>query len=87
MPVKFKAKDIPCYECICVPICRMKPFTTMLNECEKMSYFYYNETFSNTRQEEYDNKVKAMEDALKKPVWADRLKQIQDQLKEEYENY
>lgn len=73
---ELEIRDVPCYECVCVPICRKKPFNNMLNQCSKICYFYYNEPH-NDRQHSYDMRIHYLKKALKGPVWAERLEDIQ----------
>ena len=55
---------VPCYECICVPICRNKHFISILQDCEMLSYFYYNESYG-VDMEDYTKKITSIKIALK----------------------
>jgi len=32
---------IPCEDCLCVPVCRMKTFFNLLHDCSKLSHILY----------------------------------------------
>jgi hypothetical protein len=80
MEFLFKVEDVPCHECICVPVCRLKSFNKLLNECDKIKGFYYIEQ-DVLKQHKFDNKIIAMQDSLKDPVWKKLLQQINQEIK------
>ena len=63
-------RDCPCYECICVPICRRKEFTPLLKECQPLSYFYYNEGAFFETIEEFSIRYHCLVQCLKNPKWS-----------------
>lgn len=79
MKFPFKVEDVPCHECLCVPVCRLKSFNQLLNDCDKINCFYYTEQ-QVLKQSKFDNKIIAMQDSLKDPVWKKRLEQINEEI-------
>jgi len=75
----YKVQDVPCYECVCIPTCRMKSFNKLLNDCNMLQEFYYIQQME-IKQTEFNNKVKVMQDALKNPVWKKLLGQIEEKI-------
>lgn len=79
MPVMYKVQDVPCYECICVPTCRMKSFNKLLYDCDTLRVFYYSYQ-KKTDQTAFNNKVEVMQNALKGPVWKRLLTEIDEKI-------
>lgn len=44
----MKIEDFPCYECICIPICRHKPIVYLVLDCK---------LFENHSAEYIDNRI------------------------------
>lgn len=80
MEFPFKVEDVPCHECICVPVCRLKSFNVLLNDCAKIKYFYYTEQHV-LKQNKFNNKIIVIQDALKDPVWKTLLNKIEKEIK------
>ena len=79
MEFPFKVEDVPCHECLCVPACRLKTFNKLLNDCVKINHFYYTEQ-QVLKQHKFDNKIIAIQDSLKDPIWKKRLQQINEEI-------
>ena len=38
-----KIKQCPCYDCLCIPICKGRKFIDMTSRCENLQYYMYHD--------------------------------------------
>jgi hypothetical protein len=66
--MSIKKEDCPCYQCICIPICRNKKFTLLFRNCSLVDHFYHNLSFHESI-EDFTKRFEILVNCLN-PEWA-----------------
>lgn len=76
-------KNCPCYQCLCIPVCRFKGFNTLMLECDIIKQYYYFDKRRTRlyRVKTFETRMEAIESVLK-PVWSDLINLIQEKTRE-----
>ena len=51
--VKTQVEDFPCYECLCLAVCKQKSLLGLYRKCEHFAFFVDNESNKDIRSELY----------------------------------
>jgi len=60
--------DCPCYQCICIPMCRHKIFEKLTKECQPLDYYYHNESYYEIT-EKFQRAFENIKKCLKPTKW------------------
>jgi hypothetical protein len=63
MNQNIKEEDCPCFECLCIPVCRHRTLPEILSICEPVSQYYFHRnplaTVKPTEESEYKRHIMA----------------------------
>ena len=62
-------KPAPCVNCLITPICRLKPFLNMRDECIIVKKYLYKPNEYITARNDFDIRIERVIDAIKPTKW------------------
>ena len=81
MTKKLNMEEAPCFNCICLPMCKNKDYIKLINSCPTVSIYIYGESNMFSESKRNDDEIRRRGDNVFNYIYSS-MEWVKDYLKE-----